>query len=122
VLAEAALSNPVLYRGMIDAYSMRNAESGHDHFFDAFEKFGAASENTGKILAETANRAAYQHEIYQELMFTPTGKPFSDMMSSDAVKAIKLRDDATTQDFSALQKALEQNGLTNAFEDATAGE
>jgi hypothetical protein len=124
VLAEAALSNPVLYRGMIDAYSMRNVEfsgqSGHDHFFDAFEKFGAAtsSENTGKMLADTANRAASQHEIYQELMFTPTGKPFSDMMNSDVVRAIKLRDEATTEDFAALQKALEHNGLTNAFEDA----
>src|SRR5271157_2186225 len=52
VLAETALSNPILYRGMIDAYSMRNWElsgqSGHDHFFDTFDKFGAATHgNTG---------------------------------------------------------------------------
>jgi hypothetical protein len=46
------------------------------------------------MLADTANRAASQHEINQELMFTPTGKAFRDMMSSDAVKAFKLRDDA----------------------------
>ena len=124
VLAETALSNPALYRGMIDAYSMRNWEqsgqSGHDHFFDTFEKFGAAtsSENTGKMLADTANRAASQREVYQELMFTPTGKPFSDMLSADAVKAIKLRDEATPQDFNALQKAMEQNGLSSALQDA----
>ena len=64
---------------MVDAFSMRNWElsgqSGHDHFFDTFDKFGAATHgNTGKMLAETANRAASQREIYQELMFTPTGK------------------------------------------------
>jgi len=124
VLAEKALSDPVLYRSMIDAYSMRNWEqsgqSGHDHFFDTFEKFGAATsgENTGKMLADTANRAASQHEAYQELMLTPTGKPFADMMNSDAVKAIKLRDDATPQDFAALQNAMQQNGLQSAIQDA----
>ena len=124
VQAETALSNPVLYREMIDAYSMRNwdlsGQSGHDHFFDTFEKFGTAtsSENTGKMLADTANRAASQREIYQELMLTPTGKPFADMMNSGAVKASKLRDDATPQDFASLQKAMEQNGLSNAVQDA----
>jgi len=47
VLAETALADPILYRSMIDAYSMRNWElsgqSGHDHFFDTFDKFGAAT-------------------------------------------------------------------------------
>ncbi len=71
--ASKALADPVLYRRMIDAYSMRNwqlsGESGHDHFFDTFDKFIVASYgNTGEMLAETANRAASQHEIYQELM------------------------------------------------------
>ena len=136
VLAETALSNPVLYRGMIDAYSMRNAEfsgqSGHDHFFDTFEKFGAATsaENTGKMLADTANRAASQREVYQELMFTPTGKPFADMLRAEAVaqaaKALKLPDDPTPADFAALQqafaalqKAMEENGLPSAIQDAS---
>ncbi len=50
------------------------------------------------MLAETAARAASQREIYQELMFTPTGKPFGDMLNADAVKAIKLTDDATAGD------------------------
>ena len=124
VLAETALSNPILYRGMIDAYSMRNWElsgqSGHDHFFDTFDKFGAATHgNTGPMLAETANRAASQREIYQELMFTPTGKPFGDMLNSDAVKAIKLTDDATPETLAAMRKALTDNGLSAALQDAT---
>src|ERR1044072_3116838 len=38
--ANTALTNSVLYRQMVDAWSMRNwqlsGQSGHDHFFDAF--------------------------------------------------------------------------------------
>jgi hypothetical protein len=125
VLAETSLSNPILYRGMIDAYSMRNwqlsGQSGHDHFFDTFDKFGAATHgNTGTMLAETASRAASQREIYQELMFTPTGKPFGDMLNSDAVKAIKLTDDATPETLAAMRNALIDNGLAKALQDAVA--
>ena len=122
-LAETALTNPVLYRGMVDAFSMRNWElsgqSGHDHFFDTFDKFGAATHgNTGPMLADTAARAASQKEIYQELMFTPTGKPFGDMLNSDAVKAISLTDDATPETLAAMRKALSENGLSAAIQDA----
>jgi len=73
VPASNALSDRFLYRQMIDAFSMRNwqlsGESGHANFFDTFDKFIVASySNTGKMLAETAARAALQQEIYQELM------------------------------------------------------
>src|SRR5271165_2325176 len=123
VAVSAAFGNPILYRGMVDAYSMRNWElsgqSGHDHFFDTFDKFGAATRgNTGPMLADTAARAASQHEIYQELMFTPTGKPFADMLSSAAVKATKLTDDATPETLSVMRKALTENGLAGAIQDA----
>lgn len=123
VLAETALAKPVLYRNIVDAFSMRNWElsgqSGHDHFFDSFDKFGAATHgNTGKMLAETATRAASQREVYQELMFTPTGKPFGDMMNTEAVKAVKLTDDATPETLAAMRKALTENGLSNALQDA----
>jgi hypothetical protein len=123
VLAETALANPVLYRSMVDAFSMRNWElsgqSGHDHFFDTFDKFGAATHgNTGKMLAETATRAASQREVYQELMFTPTGKSFGDMLNSDAVKALKLTDDATPETLATMRKALTENGLSKALQDA----
>lgn len=123
VLAETALANPVLYRSMVDAFSMRNWElsgqSGHDHFFDTFDKFGAATHgNTGKMLAETATRAASQREVYQELMFTPTGKPFGDVLNSDAVRAVKLTGDATPETFAAMRQALTENGLSKALQDA----
>jgi hypothetical protein len=76
VPARNALTDRFLYRNMVDAYSMRKWElsglSGHDHFFDTFDKFLPATYgNTGKMLAETAARAASQHEIYQELMHAP---------------------------------------------------
>ncbi len=73
-----ALANSVLYRQLIDAWSMRNWElsgqSGHDHFFDAFGKFGAATfGQTGKMLAEAVSRAARGRVLYVEFMLTPDG-------------------------------------------------
>jgi adenosine deaminase len=56
VPANNAFADPVLYRNLVDAFSMRNwqlsGESGHDHFFDSFDKFMAATVgNTGAMLA-----------------------------------------------------------------------
>ena len=76
--ASAAYQDPNLYRQMIDAYSMRQfhayAESGHDHFFATFGKFGPATDgHTGEMLAEVASRAARDNVEYLELMFNPDG-------------------------------------------------
>ena len=76
--AVAALSNSLLYRQMIDAWSMRywqySGQNGHDHFFDSFGKFGPATYNqTGRMVAEAASRAARGQLIYLELMLTPDG-------------------------------------------------
>ena len=77
-VANTALTNSLLYRQMVDAWSMRNwqysGQNGHDHFFDAFSKFGAATYNqTGKMLAEVVARAARGNVIYVELLLTPDG-------------------------------------------------
>ena len=85
--ASAALTNSVLFRQMIDAWSMRNWElsgqSGHDHFFDAFSRFGPATyEQTGKMLAEAVKSAARGKLLYVELLLTPDGTP-TGVMSSD---------------------------------------
>src|SRR3954471_7159293 len=74
----SALNNGVLYRQIIDAWSMRDwqlsGQSGHDHFFDVFGKFGVATYNqSGKMLAETVSRAARGGVLYMELMLTPDG-------------------------------------------------
>lgn len=78
VPASWALKNGLLYRQLVDSLSMRNwqlsGQSGHDHFFDAFAKFGAVSGNqTGAMLAEAARRAAKGRLRYLELMFTTDG-------------------------------------------------
>jgi hypothetical protein len=79
-----AQKTPALYRRIVDAFSMRNwqlsGESGHDHFFATFAKFSPATQGqTGKMLAETAARAAAQGEIYQELMLTPASELVADL-------------------------------------------
>ena len=74
--ASEALNDHVLYAQMVDAYSMRDwnaaRDSGHDHFFESFYKFDAATQgHTGDMLAEAAERAAEDHLAYLELMVTP---------------------------------------------------
>src|SRR5262249_35837426 len=49
-------------------------ESGHDHFFATFGKFGAATNgHYAEMLAEVRSRAAGEHLAYLELMFNPDG-------------------------------------------------
>ena len=78
VPAQSALTNGVLYRDLLYSMSMLNwqlsGQSGHDHFFDAFGKFGAVSgTQTGPMLAEVAKRAAKGRLRYLELMLTTDG-------------------------------------------------
>jgi adenosine deaminase len=73
-----ALTNSVLFRQMIDAWSMRNwqlsGQSGHDRFFDAFVRFGPATyNNSGRMLAAAVESAARGNVLYVELMLTPDG-------------------------------------------------
>ena len=73
-----AYQDPVLYGQLVDAWSMRNwhreEESGHDHFFATFDKFGPAfDQHIGEALAEVASRAAADHLQYVELMHTADG-------------------------------------------------
>lgn len=109
VEAASALSNPVLYRRMVDAWSMRDwrlsGESGHDHFFDSFEKFGLADKNhSGDMLAEAARRAAANHELYQELMFT----------ADDGAVAAIGKQVGWIDDFKEMRETLLANGLIDA--------
>jgi adenosine deaminase len=86
-----AYQDHVLYNQLVDAWSMRNwhreEESGHDHFFATFEKFGPALDNhIGDALAEVASRAAADHLQYVEVMNTADGdqaKNLGDKMGWD---------------------------------------
>jgi hypothetical protein len=76
--ARCAYGDHVLYNQMIDAWSMRNwrpgDESGHDHFFAAFEKFGLASHtHVAEAVAAATNRAGMDHLQYVEFMHTADG-------------------------------------------------
>jgi adenosine deaminase len=84
--ASRALTDAGLRNQLIDAWSMRNFHptaddrSGHDHFFATFGKFGPATNaHAGDMLAEVAHRAAIQHELYLETMFTPDGREARDL-------------------------------------------
>jgi len=69
--------NQPLYDALVDAFSMRafvpvSGESGHDHFFNTFDKFdGTSPTHLPEYLDEVATRAARQNEQYLELMHTP---------------------------------------------------
>jgi adenosine deaminase len=78
VPAATAYKDLRLYNGLIDAFSMRGfvpaeGETGHDHFFGAFKKFGGLDpRHTGAWLDEVVTRAANQNQQYLELMVAPT--------------------------------------------------
>jgi adenosine deaminase len=73
--ARCAYLDHVLYGQMVDAWSMRNwrpgDESGHDHFFASFDKFGLASHtHVAEAVAAATNRAGMDHLQYVEFMHT----------------------------------------------------
>jgi len=74
--ANGVLSDQHLYDQLVDAFSMRAfvpsaGDSGHDHFFDAFGRFGGDDRFDGQWIDQVASRAAAQNEQYLELMDTP---------------------------------------------------
>ena len=73
-----AYADHVLYGQIVDAWSMRNwhagDESGHDHFFATFDKFGLASHgHRADAVATVIDRAAREHVPYIEFMDTADG-------------------------------------------------
>lgn len=72
-------SDQVLYNQIVDAWSMRNwkpgDESGHDHFFATFGKFGLASHlHVAEAVATSLNRAGRDRLQYVEFMHTADGR------------------------------------------------
>jgi adenosine deaminase len=111
--ANKALTSSVLYRQTIDAWSMRNwqlsEQSGHDHFFDAFGRFGAATyNNSGRMLAEAVKSAARGRVSYVELMLTPDGTPTGVASSQIGDKV------GWDGDFQGTLNKLKANGIDNA--------
>jgi adenosine deaminase len=74
--AATAFTDAGLYTELLESFSMRgwlpSRESGHDHFFATFGKFGAATNgHTADMLVEVRSRAARENLQYLELMFNP---------------------------------------------------
>jgi adenosine deaminase len=117
VSAAQAYKDQHLYDALVDAFSMRGfvpstGETGHDHFFDTFSRFGGtAPRHKGEWLDEVATRAAAQNEQYLELMETP------DFSHTAAIaKEVGWRDD-----FGQLRDALLARGLRDDIAVARAG-
>ncbi|WP_407646372.1 adenosine deaminase family protein [Gluconobacter vitians] len=85
---------------LIDALSMRDFvpapgdDSGHDHFFATFARFGAIEDaHAGDMLAEARDRAARDHVTYLELMISPgigpmIGAGFHHSLKGDDLPAV----------------------------------
>lgn len=72
--AADALTDAAFRQAVVRAWSMQDfpqGESGHDHFFATFGKFGAATAHRGKMLADVAHTVAEQNQTYLETMVTP---------------------------------------------------
>jgi hypothetical protein len=102
-----------LRNALIDSFSMRNfvpgKQSGHDHFFDTFDKFGALG--SSDLAAGVAGRAADQNESYLELMALSGGGPIAALGRTVGL----------TDDLDATRKKLESAGLAKLVTAATAG-
>src|SRR5688572_11884083 len=110
VSASQITRDAALYDRVIDAWSVRNwnpaRKSGHDQFFESFEKFGAAGDRRlGDMLAEVASRSGNQNTSYLELMLGPgRGREFG--------LAGKL---GNTTDFRAMRERLLAAGLRDSL-------
>jgi hypothetical protein len=104
--ARCAYGDPVLYGQMVDAWSMRNwsagEESGHDHFFATFDRFGPASHtHAAQAIAAASNRAGLDHLQYVEFLHT-----------ADAGAAAQLAGKVEwTADYAKMREALLAAGL-----------
>ncbi len=105
--AAQLLKDAALYQQTVNAQSMRffnGPESGHDHFFNAFQKFGAVSRSRqGDMLAEVASRAAAQNVNYLEILLAPDKSQAGRFPSENGV--------AFSEDFAAFRQALLDKGI-----------
>jgi adenosine deaminase len=114
VPATLALTDFPLRNQVIDAWSIRNFVPAPDdrdvrhHFFAAFGKFDPVTNgHWGEMLAEVANRAGAQNEIYLETMLTP-----------DQGDAIKMgRSLEWNDDFSVMRDKLLAGGMSQSVAD-----
>ena len=112
VPAQQALTDSVLYGQVVNAQSMRfftGPESGHDHFFNAFGKFGLVSRtHQGDMLAEVVSRAASQKLSMVALLLAPD--------KGEVGRFVTEHKFVVGQDFAAARKSLLDAGLSQVVE------
>jgi adenosine deaminase len=112
VPASRAFEDQHLYDALVDAFSMRSfvpvtGTTGHDHFFDSFDKFDTNAIGPGHLgewVDEIATRAGVQNEQYLELMHTPD---FSHTIA--VAKAVGWNDDFAKLRSDLLARGLDQD-------------
>lgn len=107
--AAKLMLNGALESRLVDSLSMRDfvpgRQSGHDHFFAAFDKFGPLShEAQGGLLAHVVERAAAQNESYLEIMAVSASGAVHELGKQVGFEA----------DMDATYKKLVSGGLENA--------
>ncbi len=102
--AESA-TDSAFYGQILRAWSMEGfvagAETGHDHFFATFGKFGLATSRKGDMLASVARINAAQNVLYLETLVSRQG---------DAVRALA-KSVGFDPDFQALHSRLLERGM-----------
>jgi hypothetical protein len=97
----------------------QSGQSGHDHFFDTFDKFlPALLGHDGEMLAEVVARAARGHVSYLEIMTTPDGGGAATLGAAvgwhgDAAAAV------TALDAAGLSRVVAQTAATLRAAEAT---
>lgn len=103
--AAQARSDPAFFGQIVRAWSMEGfqpgAETGHDHFFATFGKFGLATSRKGDMLAAVARIDATHHVRYLETLVS---------RQSDAVRALAAQV-GFDPDFAALRRELLGGGM-----------
>jgi adenosine deaminase len=103
--AADSTADAAFFAQLVGAWSMEGfrpgAESGHDHFFATFGKFGLATSRKGDMLAEVAKVNASQHVFYLETLAS---------RQADAVRALAGRV-GFDRSFSALRQRLLDGGM-----------
>ena len=103
--AADSTADSAFFGQIVRAWSMEGfqpgAESGHDHFFATFGKFGLATNSKGDMLAEVAKINASQHVFYLETLAS---------RQSDAVRALAGRV-GFDPNFAALRQKLLDGGM-----------
>ena len=107
-------TDPMFKDQLVRAWSMEGfvpgAETGHDHFFATFGKFGAATQRKGDLLADVANINAAQHVLYLETLASRQSNGLRDLVKQVSYDA----------NFEVLRQELLAKGMSKVVAGASA--